>query len=74
MLSALAVLRLTTNSNLTGAWTGSSFRLAALENSIGVSSGASVVVDQVAAIGHQAADFGEHSEWIDGRDTMARRK
>src|SRR5262249_3420773 len=49
-------------------------RLGALENSIGVSSGAAVVVEQVAAIGHKAADFGEHSERIDGRDTIARRK
>ena len=62
MPSALAVLRLITSSNLTGAWDWKLARTRALENAIGIRRRAAKIIGQVNAIGQQAPQFQRRNE------------
>ena len=70
----MAVLRFITSSNLTGVWTGSSLGFAPFEDAIDIGRGCPKIIDQVRAVGQQAADFNEETERIDGRETVASRQ
>ncbi len=72
--SALAVLRLITNSNLTGNCTGSSLGLRAHEDAVGVVRCAPEIIDQVIPIGEQATELNEETERIDGWKAVAYRQ
>ena len=46
----------------------------ALENAIDIRRGTTKIIGPVNAVGQQTAIFSEETEWIDGRETIARRK
>src|SRR6516165_5731922 len=46
----------------------------ALENTIDIGRGAPKIIGPVHAVGQQTASFSEETEWIDSRETIARRK
>src|SRR5262245_13445966 len=69
--STLAVLRLITSSNLTGAWNGKLARLLALEDAIDIACGAPIRSELVNSVGQQAAEFSEGTARIDGREAEA---
>jgi hypothetical protein len=53
--SALAVLRLTTNSNFVGDWTGSSLTLVAAQDAVDIGGGTAINIGEIRGVGHQAA-------------------
>jgi hypothetical protein len=52
----LAVLRLITGSNLTGAWTGARSGSRPLEDAVGIGRRAPKIIEPVESIGQQAAE------------------
>jgi hypothetical protein len=48
-------------------------RLLALEDAIDIGRRAPKIIGPVNAVGQQAANFSEETEWIDGRETIASR-
>jgi hypothetical protein len=48
-------------------------RIRALENAIDIRRRTPKIIGSVNAVGQQAANFSEETEWIDGRETIASR-
>ena len=63
--SALAVLRLMTNSNLVGCMDRQVGRLGALENPAGVDADLAIGIRQAGPVAHQAAGRGEFAQLVD---------
>ena len=70
----MAVLRLMTSSNLVGALHRQVGRLLALEDAIDVAGRASVLVDQIGAVGDQAATGDVEAEGVDRGQAVPDRK
>jgi hypothetical protein len=69
--SASAVLRLTTNSNLVGCWTGRSAGLVALKDLSGVDADLTNRVGEARSIADQTAGRGKSTPVSDRRNSMA---
>ena len=72
--SALAVLRLMTNSNLVDCMHRQVRGLLALEDAAGVDAGLTIRVRNAGAVAHQTAGFGIFANCVDRRDRVARRQ
>ena len=72
--SALAVLRLMTNSTLYGLLDRQIGGLRALENSAGIDAGLTICIGKTGSVAHQAAGRGELTQRVNRRQRVARRK
>ena len=72
--SALAVLRLITNSNLVGCMDRQVGRLLALENAAGIDAGLAVRFGKAGSVAHQAAGHGELAPKVDRGHRVAGRQ